>query len=107
MKAALFEIKSWIGTERYLIKARSVRGLLTGLQKHQNLECLVMYGDEEDADELAKLSTILKAAKRSALTLEQLAQMDVHLSIGDIKCVGVADDDDEEGAARLAAMANE
>lgn len=47
---------------------------------------------------------ILKAAKRSALTLEQLAQMDVHLSIGDIKCVGVADDDDEEGAQRLESL---
>ena len=107
MKAALFEIKSWLGPERYLVKARSAGGLIKELQEYQNLECLVMMGDDDDLDELTKLDAIIRKSKCYKLTLEEIAQMDIHLSIGDIKCLGVADDDDEEGVARLVAMKNE
>lgn len=109
MKAALFELTSWMGKTTYLVKSETISGLIDELEKHQSLECLVYMGDMEgdDRSELMKLSKILDAARSKRLRLDVLAKMDVHLTPGSIKCLGVADDNDNEAHKKLEAMAKE
>lgn len=103
MKAALFELTSWMGTTTYLLKSKTVPGLIRELEKHQELACLVTMGKMEGDDpcELEKLSNILEATKAKRLTFEDLEKMDIHLTPGSIKCLGVADDDDKDAFERL------
>lgn len=97
MNAALFELTSWMGKTTYLVKSKTVSGLIDELEKFQSLECLIYMGEEEgdDQNELLKLSEILKASRSGQLLLASLAEMDVHLTPGSIKCLGVAKDGDK------------
>lgn len=104
MKAALFEVKSWIGAQRYLIRAASVEGLIDGLEEYQSLNCLLYSSEEKDMPELLKLEHILDEAQCGELSLSELAGMNVRLSVGAIRCLGVADDGDDAALERLETM---
>lgn len=74
--------------------------LFDALNKIQSLECLVNMGlSREKAKgqkELTKLSLIIDKYDDGTLTVEDLANLDVKISIGAIKCLEIAEGDDAE-----------
>jgi len=67
--------------------------------KYQDFDCLLEQGrefeDEEGQKELDKLEVFINKYHSKQLTMEDIKNLDIKLGIGDIRCVGIAEGDEE------------
>ena len=100
--AALIEI-GWI---KECFEADDPCGIIRKVEDIQDFECLLQMGRMEEGKngqkELSKLETFLDKYYSGTLTLKDIEKLNVHLSIGDITCHGVAET--EEGIVALKAQ---
>lgn len=97
--AALIEI-GWI---KKCFEADAPCGIIRKVEDIQDFGCLLRMGRMEEGKkgqkELSKLEEFLEKYYDGTLTMEDIRKLNVHLSIGDIVCHGVAET--EEGIAAL------
>lgn len=100
--AALIEI-GWI---KKCFEAEDPCGIIRKVEDIQDFGCLLRMGRMEEGKkgqkELSKLEAFLDKYYDGTLTMEDIEKLNVHLSIGDIACHGVAET--EEGIAALKAQ---
>ena len=99
MYGALFEIESWMGKQQHIFEGEDASALLSGLERVQDLGCLVRVGKmEEDTPEgkkaVRKLEKILDEHYSGTLTIKKLLTMDLEFCIGTLKCVTVVEGDE-------------
>ena len=98
MYAALFETKSWMGEKKHIVKGKDVAGLIDDFEEVQSLGCLVRMGRGQEGPEgqkqLNKLEDILDKRDNGTITVEELLELDIDLSVGKIKCSVVIEGDD-------------
>jgi len=99
MKAALFEMDSWLGHQKYIFKGEDASEIFSEFERIQNLSCLVRMGraneDEEGQQQLDVLENMLEKYCSGELTMQDLKEFDVEISLGDMKCSGIAETDEE------------
>lgn len=98
--AALIEIDSgWLGKEQYLIKGASVKKIVQKFESVQDIPCLIEMGrsqeDPAGQQSLDQLEVFYGKYQNSKLTVEDLAALNVSVSIGSIVCHGIAVGDEE------------
>lgn len=107
MHAALFEVESWMGTDRYVFQGESAGDLLLQLDKEQNLYCLIDMGRSSEGPkgqkELDKLENIIELYRSGKLTVADLETMNIQISIGSVRCVKVVEGDEAISALRAEA----
>ena len=98
MYAALFEIKSWLGLETHVFEGNTAVDILRELESIQNLDCLLEMGRIQEGEkgqrQLDKLEALLEKYCSKELTLSDLDGFELSLSVGDFRCVAVAEDED-------------
>ena len=98
MYAALFEMSSWMGLEKYIFQGMDASDLLEEFEDVQSLHCLVRMGRSEEGPEGQKaldvIEDILDKRDSGDLTVEDLLKLDVKTSLGTIKCCKVQEGDD-------------
>jgi hypothetical protein len=103
MYAAVFEMKSMFGTFQYFFEGKTPMAIIDALEYEQSLECLIRHGRcEEDRDgqlALDRLEEFYNKYMDYNLTTEDIAALDVNLSIGTIKCHAIV-----EGEEAIAAL---
>ena len=99
MRAALFELRSWLGPQKHVFKGNDASDILTQLEKYQDLSCLLQMGriheEKKGQKELDKLEELLSKDWNGELTMEDLRKVDLDLSIGTIKCIRTAETEEE------------
>ena len=100
MYAALFEMTSWIGTEKHVFTGKNAIELLDQFNDVQSLGCLVRMGrvqerSKEGKASIEKLAEILVKHSDGVLTIEDLLTLDIKISLGTIKCCKVVEGDEE------------
>lgn len=100
MYAALFEMTSWIGTEKHVFTGENAIELLDQFNDVQSLECLVRMGRAQERSKegkagIEKLAEILDKHWDGVLTIEDLLTLDIKISLGTIKCCKVVEGDEE------------
>ena len=97
--AALIEI-GWV---KKCFESDDPCGIIRKVEDIQDFGCLLRMGRMEEGKkgqkELSKLEAFLDKYYDGTLTMEDIRKLNVHLSIGDIVCHGVAET--EEGIAAL------
>ena len=97
--AAIIEI-GWI---KKCFEANDPCGIIREVEDVQDFGCLLrmgmMHEGKAGQKELAKLSAFLEKYYNETLTIDDIKNLDVHLSIGDIVCHGIAET--EEAIADL------
>lgn len=93
--AALIEIDSgWLGKEQYLIKGASVKKIIQKFESVQDIPCLIEMGrsqeDPAGQQSLDLLEAFYTKYQNGKLTIEDLALLNVSLSIGSIVCRSIA-----------------
>ena len=77
--------------------------ILRQVEEYQDFDCLLRMGRMEETKkgqkELSILEAFLDKYYDGTLTMEDIKKLNVHLSIGDIACHGIAET--EEGIAAL------
>ncbi|MCF0123292.1 MAG: hypothetical protein HUJ67_04175 [Ruminiclostridium sp.] len=95
MYAAVFEIKTRFGKEKYLFEGTSAANLLSQFEEYQDLECLVSMGQMQEKgkglQELKKLEDLLDKRGSCNLSMADLEQFAIKISLGTIKCTGTAE----------------
>ena len=104
MKAALFEMESWMGTEEYIFEGASASEMLSKFENVQDLGCLVRMGSREERSAAGKkairdLEALLDKHYSGELTDADLLSLDIKISIGAIKCSAIVEG--EEAIADL------
>ena len=73
--------------------------IIRNAEKVQDFDCLLRMGRMEEGQkgqrELSKLEAFLEKYYDNSLTIEDINNLDVKLSIGAIKCLGVAEGEKE------------
>lgn len=73
--------------------------VIKSAEKVQDFDCLLRMGRMEEGKrgqkELSKLEAFLEKYYDDSLTVEDISNLDVNLSIGTIKCLGIAEGEDE------------
>ena len=100
MYAAVFEMKSWMGTERHVFTGKNAIELLDQFNEVQSLDCLVRMGysrerSKEGKASIEKLEVLLDKRDFGKLTIEDLLTLDINISLGTIKCLKVVEGDEE------------
>lgn len=99
MNAALFEMDSWLGHQKYIFKGTCASTILSQFERVQDLSCLVRMGrgseGKKGQKQLDRLEELLKKHYSGDLTMQDLLDFDVMLSIGAMKCTGIAETDEE------------
>ena len=99
--AALIEI-GWI---KKCFEADDPCGIIHKVEDVQDFGCLLRMGRMEEGKkgqkELSKLEAFLDKYYDNSLTLEDIKDLNVHLSIGDIVCHGVAETEDQIEALKV------
>ena len=95
MFAGIFEIDSWMGTERHYFEGESPSDLIDQLEHVQDLSCLVRMGrmeeDKKGQKQIDKLEAFLDKYYSNGLTVEDLRNFNIKISIGWIRCAKVAE----------------
>ncbi len=82
--------------------------IIRGASRYQDFDCLLRMGWQNEPasnhGELRKLEAFINKFYDNTLTFEDVAGLDIRLSIGDITCLGVAEGD--EAIAALKAKYN-
>lgn len=103
MYAAVFEMKSMFGTFQYFFKGKTPMAIIDALEYEQSLECLIRHGRREEGRDgqlaLDRLEEFYNKYMDYNLTMEDIAALDVELSVGTIKCHAIA-----EGEEAIAAL---
>jgi len=98
MNAALFEMDSWLGHQKYIFKGETASDILAKFEQIQDLSCLVWMGREREGKkgqkQLDKLEAMLEKYESGELTMQDLQDFDVTISIGAMKCSGIAETDE-------------
>lgn len=98
MKAALFEPDSWRGHQKYIFKGESASDILAKFEQIQDLSCLVLMGRDHEGKKGQKqfdaLEKMLDKYYSGELTMQDLQSFDVKISIGAMKCSGIAESDE-------------
>ena len=93
--AALIEI-GWI---KKCFEADDPCGIIRKVEDIQDFGCLLRMGRMEEGKkgqkELSKLEAFLDKYYDGTLTLKDIEKLNVHLSIGDIVCHGIAETEEE------------
>ena len=106
MYAVLFEIDSWLGPQQYVFEGESAYDMLWELEQIQDLDCLARMGKSRERSAEGKksikiLEAFLEKRRSGNLTVEDLLMLDIHLKLGDLKCITVVEG--EEAIAQLKA----
>ena len=99
MKAALFEMESWLGNEEYIFEGDSASEMLSKFENVQDLGCLVRMGRREERSAAGKkaindLEALLDKHYAGELTDADLLSLDIKISIGAIKCLAIVEGED-------------
>ena len=88
--AAIIEL-GWI---KQCFEANDPCGIIRKVEKVQDFDCLLEMGrmeeDEAGQKELDKLEVFLDKYHHKMLTMEDIKALNIHLSIADIICHGIA-----------------
>ena len=99
MNAALFEMDSWLGHQKYIFEGEDASEILSKFERIQDLSCLVRMGRSEEGKkgqkQLDKLEEILEKHYSGELTMDDLKTFDIKISLGAMNCSGIAEGDDE------------
>lgn len=98
MVAAVIEMNSWIGQQQYFFEGEKASDILFAFESVQDLSCLVRMGRMEEGTAegqkaLDTLEVILEKYYDGELTMHDLKEMDIKISIGAIKCLAIAEDE--------------
>ena len=103
MYAAVFEMKSIFGTFQSFFKGKTPMAIIDALEYEQSLKCLIRHGRREEGRDgqlaLDRLEGFYIKYMDFNLTIEDIAALDVELSVGTIKCHANA-----EGEEAIAAL---
>ena len=103
MYAAVFEMESMFGRHQYFFEGATPAAIMDAFEYEQSLECLIRHGRREENREgqivLDRLEAFYNKYMDFGLTIDDIANLDVQLSIGTIKCMGIA-----EGTEAIAAL---
>lgn len=98
MKAALFELDSWLGHQKYIFKGENASEILAKFERIQDLSCLVRMGrgneGKKGQKQLDALEEMLEKYYSGELTMQDLQAFDVTIGIGGMKCSGIAETDE-------------
>ncbi len=104
MYAAAFEMSSWLGVQEYVFEGESLEEIMSRFEQVQDLGCLVRMGrSEENAagqKQLDKLEAFLEKYYEGNLTPEDIKTLNVKISIGAFRCLGIAEGEEEIDALR-------
>ena len=79
-------------------------GIIRELEEVQDLECLLRMGRMEEGKkgqkELSKLKAFLDKYHDEKLTMRDIKQLNIHLSVGDLVCQGIAETEEEVEALK-------
>lgn len=68
----------------------SMDGLIRAIEKEQDFTCLIqqvsMMGTKKDKQEIQKLITFLEKRNNDELTVEDVRNLNIRLSVGSVKC---------------------
>ena len=77
----------------------SPSAIIRSVDRVQDFDCLLRMGKMEEGEkgqkELTKLEAFLEKYQDGTLTMEDISNLDINLSIGTIKCLGIADGEEE------------
>ncbi len=97
MYAALFEIKGWMGVHKYIFEGKDATELIAEFEKIQDLSCLANMGRFEEKKngqrQIKTLEDFLDKYYDGNLTIDDIKDFNVKLSIGYMKCLEIADND--------------
>ena len=100
MYAAILQI----GHTQGLYKGKTPTGIIKDAERGQDFGCLLMMGrlqeDEAGQKELDKLEAFLKKYSQRKLTLDDIRELDIKLSIGTLKCHGAVEGDEAIAALK-------
>ena len=106
MYAALFEMDSMFGKHQYIFQGNTPEAIVIELENEQSLECLIRHGrgaeDGEGQAALDKLECFYNKYVDGNITMEDIAALDIAISIGTIKCLTIA-----EGVDAIASLKKE
>ena len=87
-----YAAKISIGWLEKVFEADTVRGIIDEAAKVQDFDCLLRMAqfEEEDEEQLSKFESFLDKYHYGRLTVKDIQNLDIELSIGDIKCLGFA-----------------
>ncbi len=104
MYAAAFVMNSWLGVQKYIFEGESPEEIMSCFGQVQDLGCLVRMGrSEENAagqKQLDKLEEFLEKYYEGSLTIEDIRALDITISLGGFRCLGVAEGEEEIAALR-------
>ncbi len=70
--------------------------LVSEIEREQDLQCLVQMvgtmGTKKDKKEVPKLMDFLDKYYAKQLTAEDVRNLNIHLSVGDLKCVSLSEE---------------
>lgn len=85
-----YKAKFTVGWLSVDAKGNSLQELIDVIEKEQDLMCLIqqvnMMGTKKDKREVQKLIAFLDKRNADKLTVEDVKELDVKLSVGRIKC---------------------
>ena len=99
MNAGLFEMDSWLGHQKYIFKGEDASDILSKFERIRDLSCLVRMGRANEGKkgqkQLDKLEKILEKYYSGDLTMDDLKDFDIKISLGAMKCSDIAIGEDE------------
>ena len=107
MKAALFEMESWLGNEQYIFEGDTASEMLSKFENVQDLGCLARMGRRQEHSAEGKkaiddLEVLLDKHYAGVLTDDDLLSLDIKISIGAIKCSAIVEGEDAIADLRTA-----
>lgn len=98
--AAVIEIDSgWLGRDQYLFKGASPKKIMQKFESVQDIPCLIQMGRSQEGpagqQSLDHLEALYSKYQNSKFTMDDLALLNVSVSIGSIVCLGTATGDEE------------
>lgn len=95
----MYGAKIQIGWMTECIEGDSPYAIIRGVERVQDFDCLLRMGRMEEGkkgqQELTKLEAFLEKYQDGTLTMEDISNLDIKLSIGTIKCFGIAENEEE------------
>ncbi len=92
MYAAMIEI----GWMKQVVEGESANAIIDAISRYQDFGCLVtMAKQRESSYTYSKLKAFVDKYRKRALTMDDIKNLDIGLSIGSIRCHGVAEGDEE------------
>ena len=104
MYAALFEMDSMFGRHQYIFEGNSPVSVMVEFENEQSLECLIRHGRYEESAKgqlaLDKLEDVYNKYVAGTITMDDIASIDIKISIGAIRCCLVAEGEDAIAAIK-------